>query len=77
MHPYMVKDNWLLSYASIEGITKVLEGMNRRTKNRSKMNLAVQELQDFYIDFEEDFTSFFNELIIFTHKEISNNSLIK
>jgi acyl carrier protein phosphodiesterase len=77
IYPYMVKDNWLLSYASIEGITKVLEGMNRRTKNRSKMNLAVQELKDFYFDFEEDFTSFFNELIIFTDKEISNNSLIK
>lgn len=32
MMPYMIADNWLLSYASIEGITKVLEGMNRRTQ---------------------------------------------
>ena len=49
----MIADNWLLSYASIEGITKVLEGMNRRTKNRSKMNLAVNELQEFYNEFED------------------------
>ncbi|NNC70408.1 MAG: DUF479 domain-containing protein, partial [Flavobacteriaceae bacterium] len=28
MMPYMIADNWLLSYASIDGITKVLEGMN-------------------------------------------------
>tara|TARA_B110001450_G_scaffold245966_1_gene259575 strand:+ start:576 stop:1172 length:597 start_codon:yes stop_codon:yes gene_type:complete len=77
MYPYMIKDNWLLSYASIDGITKVLEGMNRRTKNKSKMNLAVQELQEFYVDFEEDFTSFFKELILFTDEEILNNSLIK
>jgi acyl carrier protein phosphodiesterase len=37
MMPYMIADNWLLNYASIEGIQKVLEGMNRRTKNRSKI----------------------------------------
>jgi len=29
--PYMVNDNWLLSYAEIEGIKKVLIGMNIRT----------------------------------------------
>ena len=77
MYPYMIKDNWLLSYASIDGITKVLEGMNRRTKNKSKMNLAVQELQEFYVDFEEDFTSFFKELILFTNEEIHKTSLLK
>ena len=70
MFPFMTNDNWLLSYASIEGITKVLEGMNRRTKNRSKMNLAVVELQEFYLDFEKEFTSFFNELILFTQEEL-------
>ncbi|WP_430408290.1 ACP phosphodiesterase [Kordia sp.] len=67
--PHMIHDNWLLSYASIEGITKVLEGMNRRTQNRSKMNLAVVELQEFYTEFESEFTSFFSELIEFSkHK---------
>ena len=30
MMPYMVTDNWLLSYASITGIQRVLNGMNRR-----------------------------------------------
>jgi hypothetical protein len=51
--------------------------MNRRTKNKSKMNLAVQELQEFYVDFEEDFTSFFKELILFTNEEIHKTSLLK
>jgi acyl carrier protein phosphodiesterase len=63
--PYMIADNWLLSYASISGITKVLEGMNRRTKNRSQMNLAIRELEEFYTEFEDEFTHFFEELIIF------------
>lgn len=70
MMPFMTQDNWLLSYASIEGITKVLEGMDRRTKNRSKMNLAVVELQEFYPDFEKEFTLFFHDLILFVHQEL-------
>ena len=71
MMPYMIADNWLLSYQSIEGITRVLEGMNRRTKNRSKMNLAVNELQEFYTEFQEDFTNFFEELITFSKNKLT------
>ncbi|WP_452221173.1 acyl carrier protein phosphodiesterase [Lacinutrix salivirga] len=70
MMPYMIADNWILSYASIEGITKVLEGMNRRTKNRSQMNLAINELQEFYNEFEDEFTRFFDELIAFSNKKL-------
>ena len=71
MMPYMIADNWLLSYASIEGISKVLEGMNRRTKNRSQMNLAVNELQEFYDEFEDEFTRFFDELIAFSNQKLT------
>jgi acyl carrier protein phosphodiesterase len=63
MMPYMITDNWLLSYASIDGISRVLEGMNRRTKNRSGMDKAVNELEEFYTEFENEFTLFFDELI--------------
>ncbi|AEH02671.1 ACP phosphodiesterase [Lacinutrix sp. 5H-3-7-4] len=70
MMPYMISDNWLLSYASIEGIAKVLDGMNRRTQNRSQMNLAINELQEFYNDFEDEFTKFFDELIHFSAKKL-------
>lgn len=68
--PYMIADNWIYNYRSIEGITRVLEGMNRRTKNRSKMNNAVNELQEFYEEFETEFTSFFKELIIFSQQKL-------
>ncbi len=68
--PYMMKDNWLLSYASISGITRVLDGMNRRTKNRSGMNNAINELEDFYDEFESEFTSFFDELITFSKEKL-------
>ncbi|MDB0040672.1 acyl carrier protein phosphodiesterase [Algibacter sp.] len=63
MMPYMLADNWLLSYASIDGISRVLDGVNRRTKNRSSMNEAVVELEEFYSEFENEFSAFFDELI--------------
>lgn len=70
MMPYMITDNWLLSYASIDGISRVLEGMNRRTKNRSGMHEAVVELETFYKEFENEFTVFFDELIAFSKQKL-------
>lgn len=71
MMPYMMSDNWLLSYASIEGISRVLDGMNRRTKNRSGMDKAVNELELFYKEFETEFSSFFDELIAFSNEKLT------
>ncbi len=68
--PYMIKDNWLLSYASIEGIGSALSGMNRRTKNKSRMDLAVNELEFYYSDFDEEFRLFFEELKMYTENEM-------
>jgi len=70
MMPYMIADNWLLNYASIEGIARVLDGMNRRTKNRSGMDKAVNELEEFYNEFENEFTLFFDELIAFSKDKL-------
>lgn len=72
MMPHMISDNWLLSYAKIEGIQKVLDGMNRRTKNISGMNRATVELKEFYTEFEDEFTSFFQELRAFSKDTLSN-----
>ena len=70
MSKYLIRDNWLLSYAEKEGIQKVLEGMNRRTKNRSQMDLAINDLEAHYEDFETDFQQFFDELIAFTDNKL-------
>ncbi|BAO77075.1 ACP phosphodiesterase [Winogradskyella sp. PG-2] len=67
--PIMIKGNWLLSYARIDGIQLVLDGMNRRTKGKSKMNEATKELRAHYTDFENEFTLFFKELITFSTKK--------
>lgn len=66
----MIADNWLLNYSKIEGIQRVLDGMNRRTKHVSKMNEATNELKTYYNEFEEEFTMFFNELIPFSKEKL-------
>ena len=70
MMPYMISDNWLLSYASVQGISTILSQMNVRTKNRSRMNFAVLELEEFYDEFEAEFTSFFDDLISYTKNKL-------
>ena len=69
MMPFMIADNWLLNYANIEGIQRVLDGMNRRTQNKSKMNKATTELNTYYSEFENEFTLFFDELITFSNNK--------
>ena len=60
--PIMIEQNWLESYATIEGISKILFQMDYRTKFKSKMQFSVEELESFYDDFENEFTLFFEEL---------------
>lgn len=62
MVPYMIKHDWLGSYASIEGIGSILKQMDRRTANKSGMGNAVKQLTEFYEDFEEEFRVFFKDL---------------
>ncbi|WP_026709013.1 acyl carrier protein phosphodiesterase [Flavobacterium frigidarium] len=71
--PYMFKQNWLSSYQTIEGINSILTQMDGRTKNKSKMRFATEELQEFYSDFEEDFTTFFRDLQQHVQQQIAIN----
>jgi len=72
MMPHMIAGNWLVSYSTIDGIQKVLEGMNRRTKHISGMNKATIELRQHYFEFEAEFKSFFDELILFSKKSLAD-----
>jgi acyl carrier protein phosphodiesterase len=60
--PYMIERNWLVSYRTTEGIQHILTQMDRRSKNISQMQFAVEELIAFYDEFEEEFTLFFEEM---------------
>lgn len=62
MMPHMISHNWLGSYATIEGIGRILTQMDHRTQNKSGMKNSVNQLQEYYEVFEAEFTDFFDEL---------------
>jgi acyl carrier protein phosphodiesterase len=62
MLPYMIGRNWLVSYATIEGLEKILFQMDHRTKNRVAMHESIVELKQYYELFEAEFTLFFEAL---------------
>jgi acyl carrier protein phosphodiesterase len=70
--PYMLKDNWLLNYAHIEGIDSVLKGLYRRTGRLSNMDEAVHDLREHYDLFESEFHLFFKDLSIFSLKKFND-----
>ncbi len=68
--PYMKEQKWLSSYATLEGIEKVLKGVNKRTNGKSKMDRAITDLKTLYVEFEQDFTLFFIELQAFVKENL-------
>jgi acyl carrier protein phosphodiesterase len=60
---YMQKQNWLVSYARIEGIARALQGMSKRTTFQSDMELAVYDLRQDYALYQAEFSHFFPQLI--------------
>jgi len=60
--PFMIERNWLLNYATIEGIGNALSGLSRRVKYANRMSEAVKDLRENYADLETDFRTFFPEL---------------
>ena len=59
MLPYMIKGNWLVNYAKLEGIERALTGMSRRTTHVSHMEESVNDLRENYDWFKDEFTEFF------------------
>lgn len=60
--PKIIKNNWLLSYRTIENIDFVLERMDLRTKGQSNMRFSGQDLREFYPEFEQEFLLFFEDI---------------
>lgn len=67
--PYMIQYNWLASYATIEGISRILTQMDKRTKDKSGMRTSSDELIEFYSEYEAEFTAFFEELRAFVKEK--------
>ena len=70
MMPYMIKHNWLVNYQYKEGIARILFQMDQRTKNNSKMQYSIVELEGFYNEFEAEFTEFFEDLKVYAAQKL-------
>ena len=71
MFYWMRKDNWLLHYATLEGIQKSLTGLSNRTSFDSKMELAHLTLIERESEFELIFFAFFKDLETFTQSKLT------
>ncbi|MFI5218064.1 MAG: ACP phosphodiesterase [Bacteroidia bacterium] len=72
MLTYMIPNNWLVAYSSLEGINKALTGMARRTSFNSGMDKATMHLQKDYLLYEKEFEIFFDELKRYCSVQKSN-----
>jgi acyl carrier protein phosphodiesterase len=63
--PHMMRGNWLVNYAHLDNIQRVLTGMSRRTSFDSKMELATEDLRRHYPEFKSEFDAFFPSLQAF------------
>jgi len=57
--PYMIERNWLLNYASVEGMGRALTGLSTRVGFANNMHHATEDLKQHYSDLEKDFKEFF------------------
>ena len=67
---YMIEYDILYNYQFKDGIAKVLNGMNSRTKGKSQMNLAIEDLSIVHTALEKDFKLFFIDLIQFSNQKL-------
>lgn len=61
--PNFCRRRWLESYATIDGIERVLAGMSRHTSLPNHTTAAIQILRDSYNDFTTEFFDYFPLLV--------------
>ncbi len=66
---YMVRQNWLVHYAELQGIAKTLKSMSKRVHFANNMATAIVDLEAEYGLFLNDFNLFFPDIQEFVEKE--------
>lgn len=64
--PYLISQDWLNTYQTKDGIELTLKRMDYRLKNRSNMQMAMKELNDYEEGFDEEFLAFFKEVVAYS-----------
>ncbi len=68
--PFMMAQNWLVSYSNFYDLERVFRGMDRRTGYKSQLGKSVAVLKNNYHALEQDFSLFYPELQKFAADEL-------
>ncbi|MGM0636294.1 MAG: ACP phosphodiesterase [Bacteroidota bacterium] len=74
--PYMLDDNWLLSYQSVEGIHKILYQMNKRSTFVDNLHQATVILEANYEEINQEFLVFFQDLQDYVNQQFDQKDLL-
>lgn len=59
--PYMVRDNWLVNYGTMEGLYRSLYGLSRRAQYNKELHTAVKHVEKSYSLLRNDVQEFIPE----------------
>jgi acyl carrier protein phosphodiesterase len=65
--PFMIKHDWLGSYADLASIERAIDRTSARLKRTNKLAGGIVELELHYLELEAHFRSFFPDLVRFAH----------
>ncbi len=71
---YMVANDLLRSYRTLDGIERALRGIESRLRRPSRLGAAITELETAYPTLCGDFTEFFPQLVRFVDDDIESPS---
>jgi acyl carrier protein phosphodiesterase len=68
--PFFIMQNWLTSYAKMEGLRRSFQVLARRANYKSNMQYVVEDLIDDYELYEAEFKAFFPDIAAYCQKEL-------
>ena len=81
--PSFIKNDWINTYSSIEGIITVFYRMSLRTSLPNEIDFAREIIHKYYIQLESEFLTYFPDLIRYVVKEhkitiaLKNNKILE
>ncbi len=70
MLPHLRRENWLLQYATLEGLAFILFQMNYRIRHKVDLVSGIDIIKQYETEYESEFEAFFVEVQAFVHKKI-------
>lgn len=70
MLPHLRRENWLVQYATLEGLAFILFQMNYRIRHKVDLVGGIEIFRQYETEYKNEFEAFFEEVQAFVHKKI-------